>query len=777
MQLPSSYDPLKQFRQWAVRLPGDKKPVLLSTMSSSGWNTKPELWASYDEVAASGMDYGFILTADDQFVCVDLDHCYDKSTGQWNETARDVMLALDGACMEWSQSGEGAHIFGYAHKPPYIAAQQNSQLGGVYFSDRFIAITGNEIRPNQGTAGHPIQAPIEYLLHKYIQTTGRPGVASTSVDWTDYPSHPDHGARDVDEAVRVLCGMRSGRATFGTTCPPVALYNGDTDILAEHFPPQSDGEPYDRSAADQALANHLAFVTASNCELMRSVMLASGLARHKWDQRPGYLDQTIRNAVAVCKTAWTRPGTRAVASVPPPPAGVPAPPGTSVTPGEHPQITGAGIMGIPQQIEWFQGYHYVTDRHEILTPKGQFIGPNQFCVERGGYDFIVTTEGKTTKNAFEAFTNNRAHRFKHFDVAVFRPDLPFQAEIVHEGLEAINRFIPRFGKRIPGDVSLYQRHMENFYPVESDRNYFEKWLAGIVQFPGTKFQWAPVIQGVQGNGKTFFYELLRHIVGAKYTHKQDPNDLDNKFNGWIADKLVVCIDEIRAGGNSKIADILKPMITNDDISFQAKGQDQMTAQSCANFILMSNHKDAVPITQTERRYAVFFTGQQTLADLATFGMNRDYFRTLYDWAHYQDGYAKVTDYLSKLEIDKYYLTERAPWTTSMNEAISASLDRVESRISDAIETDVLGFREGLISLTMAHEWVNAAYKTVSSRRVASALRKLGFVLHPILDTLPDKRIKHNGTRLTLYVDPNSTAFKIESKDDLINFYNLTLSGQ
>src|SRR3546814_2632418 len=46
------------------------------------------------------------------------------------------------------------------------------------------------------------------------------------------------------------------------------------------------------------------------------------------------------------------------------------------------------------------------------------------------------------------------------------------------------------------------------------------------------------------------------------------------------------------------------------VEIQAKGQDQVTGDNRANFILTSNHKDAIVKTVNDRRYCVLFTAQQ-----------------------------------------------------------------------------------------------------------------------------------------------------------------------
>ena len=84
----------------------------------------------------------------------------------------------------------------------------------------------------------------------------------------------------------------------------VHLFDNDEDALGVRYPSQT-GDSYDRSSADLALANKLAFYTGNNCELMMEGMLRSKLNRleeghtkeEKWDPHSDYLRNTILSAV------------------------------------------------------------------------------------------------------------------------------------------------------------------------------------------------------------------------------------------------------------------------------------------------------------------------------------------------------------------------------------------------------------------------------------------------------------------------------------------------
>jgi hypothetical protein len=81
---------------------------------------------------------------------------------------------------------------------------------------------------------------------------------------------------------------------------------------------------------------------------------------------------------------------------------------------------------------------------------------------------------------------------------VLRVDyLPGEPQIVGE---VLNQWRPSGLEPVPGDVSLFTRHMELLVPVEWERNHLLDCCAFILQFPGRKLRQAVLIQGRQRVG-------------------------------------------------------------------------------------------------------------------------------------------------------------------------------------------------------------------------------------------------------------------------------------
>ena len=155
-----------------------------------------------------------------------------------------------------------------------------------------------------------------------------------------------------------------------------------------------------------------------------------------------------------------------------------------------------------------------------------------------------------------------------------------------------------------GDVSRFHDLMARLLPNERDREICVSYMAGIIQYQGIKSQWATLLQGVEGNGKTFLTRIVKAAVGKKYTHMPKADDIDNKFNAWMVGSILVGVEDIHVSSKKgDVLEALKPMITSyDGLEVQKKGRDQVTMDICANFMFNSNHKDAIRKTKKRQTF-------------------------------------------------------------------------------------------------------------------------------------------------------------------------------
>jgi hypothetical protein len=325
------------------------------------------------------------------------------------------------------------------------------------------------------------------------------------------------------------------------------------------------------------------------------------------------------------------------------------------------------------------------------------------------------------------------------------------------------------------------RHLKLLLPNGDDALIFLSYLAACVQYPGRKFPWAPVLQGVPGNGKTMFSVIAAYAVGKKYTHWPKASKLTAQFNKWMIDNVLYCVEDIHSKGNSDVVmEELKPMITGGrGLEIEGKGADQYSTEIVGNFIINCNSKDGIRKSADDRRYAMLFTAQQTTEDLVRdFGQDvNGYMNRLYGWLDNENGLAICAHFLKNMPIPpKYDPTkgaQRAPLTTSHDEAVAAGLGLVEQTVLEAIDEERLGFRGGWVSghavkVLLAAEGRDR-YITANKRK--EVIRNLGYVPHPGLTAgRTDNNVLPDGTKVNLFVKPGSAQWGLVGAAEIAKAY-------
>jgi hypothetical protein len=100
---------------------------------------------------------------------------------------------------------------------------------------------------------------------------------------------------DDAELLRRAMNSRSKPSAFGGKASFADLWLANEQVLAANYP-DANGRTYDASAADAALAQHLAFSTGSDCARIERMMKGCALVRDKWE-REDHLPRTILGAV------------------------------------------------------------------------------------------------------------------------------------------------------------------------------------------------------------------------------------------------------------------------------------------------------------------------------------------------------------------------------------------------------------------------------------------------------------------------------------------------
>jgi hypothetical protein len=181
-------------------------------------------------------------------------------------------------------------------------------------------------------------------------------------------------------------------------------------------------------------------------------------------------------------------------------------------------------------------------------------------------------------------------------------------------------------------IQTVKNHIAHLLEAESEQRLFLDWLAWLVQNPGKLIKWAMLLQGVEGDGKSFFGSLLRAVMGVSNVKMLNASVLESNFNGWAQGQCVIVIEEPRLQGHNKydVINRIKPLITNAVIPIHAKGKEAYDVENTSNYYLPTNFRDALPLNDNDRRYCVLFSRWQNREALRAFNEeNPTYYVTLY----------------------------------------------------------------------------------------------------------------------------------------------------
>jgi primase-polymerase (primpol)-like protein len=135
-----------QFVNYKFEKKGDR--VTKPPVDATGYNIdaqNPASWRSYEDANATSEQIGFVLTADDPFLFIDLDHVLKE--GKLCDWAERLLTELPTTYTEISPSGDGLHLYFMLYDTPSIPKHKQAFPDGtaleIYFSGRYFTITGN----------------------------------------------------------------------------------------------------------------------------------------------------------------------------------------------------------------------------------------------------------------------------------------------------------------------------------------------------------------------------------------------------------------------------------------------------------------------------------------------------------------------------------------------------------------------------------------------------------------------------------------------------------
>lgn len=289
-------------------------------------------------------------------------------------------------------------------------------------------------------------------------------------------------------------------------------------------------------------------------------------------------------------------------------------------------------------------------------------------------------------------------------------------------------------------ISAYLNHIrENIANGNEELyNYILNWISYILQKPGGKTGSCLVITGGQGTGKNTFTNVICNLL-KRYSVSNLTNigDLVGKYNIAIENnKLVVCNEMSSADSNIYMnADLLKTVITEDEIAVENKYVPRHYVQNVVNLIILSNHFDPVKVEHDDRRYVVCDTNELHKND-------REYFGAIIN-TFTEEFYQNLFTYFMKRNLDGVDLM-KFPETEIKQALMEADKSSYELFIQDFIKDFKKGFKTEK-AYTYYKMW--ACNNGFASKKKCIAVSVFG---KNIANFVVGKQVREEGVRVRRY---------------------------
>lgn len=324
--------------------------------------------------------------------------------------------------------------------------------------------------------------------------------------------------------------------------------------------------------------------------------------------------------------------------------------------------------------------------------------------------------------------------------AVYAPHLGREFDM--DGEKCVNLFmpssVPPADDALQGEgleaVETLKRHIMNICGQRKDvYEVFMSWMAYNVQNPGKKIRFAPLIRGVEGDGKSLTSAAMAGALGSRNVRTTAPQVVTSQFNGFAEGAQVVAIEEIRLVGHNRydVLNALKPLLTNDTVSIHRKGVDEYNIMNVTNYIAYTNYADALPLDDPDRRWFVIFTPWESVSAMRReIGAESltEYFNQVHDAINHHS--PAIRRWLLDYKISELFNPNgHAPMTEEKQSMIARSSSDDEEALRQIIEKGGEGVNMAAIStshLTTLLDLSDEIDEPIKSLALAKMLEKCGF---------------------------------------------------
>jgi hypothetical protein len=395
--------------------------------------------------------------------------------------------------------------------------------------------------------------------------------------------------------------------------------------------------------------------------------------------------------------------------------------------------------------KWAKGVCYISAAQEFYRHRtGEKYKKEAFDSVYGRHllptDDMLKEQGSaaTAATLSKPVVSPHDYALNHLKIATvydyaYDPSRPTEMFFVNRQRKYVNTYSPTYPeldyKNAEKAGELFKSHLRNLISEPDYRRVILDFLATMVQSPGRKIRWAVLIQSVEGAGKTYIAELMKKVLGEEHVQTIDGAAIKSGWNDWAFGKQLIVLEEVRVTGTNRheIMNTLKPLITNDDIAVNEKFRNARQTSNISNYMLFSNHHDALALTPGDRRYFVVKSPLQSKSQVLALGEN--YFPPLFNMLRDHPGAMRA--WLSEWEISPDFNPDgHAPRTTYVADMVNDTANSLTAAVRrlllegdyPLVQYDIVSAKK-LLEVLMNDEGLCR----VTTQQLSQVLREEGFV--------------------------------------------------
>lgn len=325
-------------------------------------------------------------------------------------------------------------------------------------------------------------------------------------------------------------------------------------------------------------------------------------------------------------------------------------------------------------------------RRDDLMPELRVQGCKDFLFGHGNFKVLVQLNPRPQLNRTDFVYKSMAQIWfdsterQEYEGMLLEPDDPEKV---------INGFINLWrGFSVTpqeGEWGLMHNHIREVLANNDQESYdyIIRWLAWCVQNPGQLAETAICLVGKQGTGKTSVGRWIMKVFGVHGYRPTSSRQVTGTFNFQLRDKAFVLMDEALNPESRAAANVMKGLITDNVLSYEAKGRDAIIAKNMLKIIIVSNHDHFVDVEEGDRRFAVFRVNPK-------YKGNNEYFKKLNAQAN-DGGIEAMLHYLLAFDLSGWHPRNKLVETQERIKQKVKSLKDIDQFIYNFISDGMLPY--------------------------------------------------------------------------------------